>query len=102
MVEYQVLRRCSCGTPPVDRQRRVCDDFILALWHFARFWELLMLADFARDAYSSILSGEGANTTNYYRPINSVIKNTDVNSENGKTGRFDELSWVMHDFMLYT
>ena len=61
-----------------------------------------MLAYFAVGVYRSKLSKESANTTNNYRPINSLIKNIDRISENGKTGRFDELSWGMCDFMLYT
>lgn len=102
MVEYRPLCRCSCGTPPVDRHRRVYDELNLDLCHTAQNWDLLKLPHFAIDGYSSNLSEDSANTTNNYRPINSLIKNIDRISENGKTGRFDELSWGMCDFMLYT
>ena len=84
MVEYRPLCRCSCGTQPVDRHRRVCDELNLDLCHTAQNWDLLKLPHFAIDGYSSNLSKESANTTNNYRPINSVIKNIDVLVRMGK------------------
>ena len=53
-----------------------------------------MLAYFAIGVYRSKLSEESANTTNNYRPSNSLIKNVDVLVRMGKLVGSMSCHWI--------